>query len=234
MYIDHYKISQDVFAMFGINAHGNANKNEHALFHKEITMDDYLNSKFITDCLRIYDASPICDGSAAVVLSKYPATDHSKPQVKIIASAAASEHVGVASRSNPLAAEGIVRSGMKAYSIAGISTKDVDFFELHDAYSIIAVLSLEAMGFAKQGEGWRLAVEGEITASGKIPVSTFGGLKARGHPIGASGVYQAVEAYLQLTDQATANQIKKDAHIGLIQSIGGTASTILTHVLVKE
>jgi acetyl-CoA C-acetyltransferase len=142
--------------------------------------------------------------------------------------------VGIARRTNPLAAEGIQRSGAKAYKMAGITANEVEIFELHDAYSVIAVLSLEAMGFAKPGEGWQLAVEGEITPSGKIPVSSFGGLKARGHPIGASGVYQAVETYLQLTGKAGANQVKKDASIGLIQSIGGTASSIITHVLVRE
>jgi acetyl-CoA C-acetyltransferase len=233
-YIDHYKLSSDLFGMFGVNAHDNANKNEHALFHKVITIDDYLNAKFIVDCLRIYDASPICDGSAAVVLSKFPPKDKSKPHIKIIASAAASEYVGIANRPHPLDAEGIKRSGEKAYAMAGISAKDVDFFELHDAYSIIAVLSLEAMGFANKGEGWKLAVEGEIALDGKIPISTFGGLKARGHPIGASGVYQTVEAYLQLTHQADQNQIKKDVKIGLIQSIGGTASSIITHVLARN
>ncbi len=233
-YIDHYKLSSDLFGMFGVNAHDNANKNEHALFHKVITIDDYLNAKFIVDCLRIYDASPICDGSAAVILSKFPPKDKSKPHIKIIASAAASEYVGIANRPHPLDAEGIKRSGEKAYAMAGISAKDVDFFELHDAYSIIAVLSLEAMGFAKKGEGWKLAVDGEIALDGKIPISTFGGLKARGHPIGASGVYQTVEAYLQLTHQANQNQIKKDVKIGLIQSIGGTASSIITHVLARN
>ncbi len=158
----------------------------------------------------------------------------SKPHIKITASAAASEYVGIANRPNPLAAEGIQRSGMKAYQMAGITPKEVDFFELHDAYSIIAILSLEAMGFAAKGEGWKLAADEEITSSGKIPISTFGGLKARGHPIGASGVYQAVEAYLQLTHAAGENQVKKDVNIGLIQSIGGTASSIITHVLVKK
>ncbi len=118
--------------------------------------------------------------------------------------------------------------------MAGITAKDVDFFELHDAYSIISTLSLEAMGFALPGEGWKLAAEGEIFLDGKIPISTFGGLKARGHAIGASGVYQATEAYLQLTDRAAENQIKKDVHIGVIQSIGGTASTTITHVLARE
>lgn len=233
-YIDTYKISPDAFAGFGINAHYNANKNDNALFHKVITLEDYLNAKFITDALRIYDASPICDGSAALVLSKYPPINSNIPTIKITGSGAASEYVGIANRVNPLAAEGIQRSGGKALKMADVSVGEIDFFELHDAYSVIAVLSLEAMGFAKQGEGWKLAMDNEISLSGKVPVSTFGGLKARGHPIGASGVYQAVEAYLQLTNQAGANQIQKEVKTGLIQSIGGTASSIITHVLMRD
>lgn len=233
-YIDTYKISPDNFAMFGVNAHHNACKNPNALFHKEITVQDYVDSKFLYDSLRMYDASPICDGCAVVILSKYPPTGSvQKPQIKITASTSATEFVGIANRSNPLAAEGIQKSGMKALLMAGITIEEIDFFELHDAYSIIATLSLEAMGFAKQGEGWKIAVEEEITPSGKIPISSFGGLKARGHPIGASGVYQAVEAYLQLTGEAGQNQLPKDCRVGLIQSVGGTASTVLTHVLVR-
>lgn len=233
-YMDQYKIPSDRFAQFGINAHHNANRNPQALFHKEITLEDYLASKVIADPVRIFDASPICDGSAAVVLSRFPSTNTSRPQVKITASSAASEAVGIARRADPLAAEGIQRSGKKALEIAGIRVNDIDFFELHDAYSIIAVLSLEAMGFAPKGEGWKLAEEGAIRLDGSLPVSTFGGLKARGHPIGASGVYQTVEAFLQLTGSAGANAISKDTRVGLIQSIGGTASSIFTHVLVRE
>lgn len=234
MYIDAYKVSPDCFANFGINAHRNAARNPNAVFHKVITMDDYLAAKIITGPLRIFDASPICDGSAAIILSKHPPTDKSRPQVKITASGAASEAVGIARRAHPLDGEGIQRSGAKAFQMAGITNEDVDIFELHDAYSVIAVLSLEAMGFAPKGEGWKLAVDGEITPTGKLPVSTFGGLKARGHPIGASGVYQAVEAYLQLTDNAGDNKVAKDVNVALVQSIGGTASSVITHVLVKE
>jgi acetyl-CoA C-acetyltransferase len=211
--------------------------NPNDLFHKEITIDQYLESKFIAPPVRIFDASPVCDGAAAVVLSKYPSTHFKKansPEIKITASAVSTDFVGIGDRSAPLAAEGLKRSGQKAYQMAGITAKDVDFFELHDAYSIISTLSLEAMGFAEPGEGWKLAADGEITLGGKIPISTFGGLKARGHAIGASGVYQTVEAYLQLTDRAANNQVKTDAKVGLVQSIGGTASTTITHVLVKE
>jgi len=237
MYIEKYKISPDSFGMFGVNAHKNANMNPNALFHKEITLDQYLESKFISGPVRIFDTSPVCDGAAAIVLSKYPSHQNianTLPKVKITASAVSTDFVGISDRTSPLNAEGLKRSGQKAYQMAGISPKDVDFFELHDAYSIISTLSLEAMGFAEPGEGWKLAADGDIMLDGKIPISTFGGLKARGHAIGASGVYQAVEAYLQLTDRAANNSIKKDARVGLVQSIGGTASTTITHVLVKE
>lgn len=233
-YIDAYGISPDRFAGFGINAHRNAAGNPFALFHKKITLDDYLQSKFIAGPVRLFDASPICDGSAAVVLSRNPPADRSRPFIRIAASAAATEHVGIANRADPLAAEGIQRSGKKALAMAGITLQDVDFFELHDAYSIIAVLSLEGLGFAPRGKGWQMAEEGAITLDGSLPVSTFGGLKARGHPIGASGVYQAVEAYRQLAGTAGDNAIRKDVRTGLVQSIGGTASSIITHVLVRE
>lgn len=233
MYIEKYKLSPDSLGMFGVNAHKNAYTNPNALFHKQITMEDYLASKFIAGPLRIYDASPICDGAAAIVLSKYPKSYTDIPQVKITASSAATEFVGIYDRADPLAANGIQQSGQKAYKMANLTNKDVDLFELHDAYSIIATLSLEAMGFAEQGKGWTLAEEGEIFSSGKLPIATFGGLKARGHAVGASGVYQAVETYLQLTERAGANQVKKEARIGLIQSIGGTASTTITHILER-
>jgi len=233
-YINNYKISSDAFGMFSVNAHANAHKNPNALFHKEITLGEYLNSKYIADCVRLYDASPLCDGAAALVLSKHASSTKSKAaQVKITGSASSTEYVGINDRTDALAAEGIQRSGYAAYKMAGIKPTDVDFFELHDAYSIISTLSLEAMGFAKRGEGWQLAENGDIFSDGKIPISTFGGLKGRGHAIGASGVYQAVEAYMQLTDRAVHNRIKKEANIGLIQSIGGTASTTVTHVLER-
>ncbi len=235
MYIEKHKISPDSFGMFGVNAHRNANTNPNALFHKEITLEDYLQSKFIADPVRIYDASPVCDGAAAIVLSRFRAGNSAdRPRVKITGSGASTEFVGIDNRCNPLAAEGIRRSGEKAYAMAGINPRNVDFFELHDAYSIISTLSLEAMGFAEPGKGWKLAASGDILSDGKLPVSTFGGLKARGHAVGASGVYQAVEAYLQLTDRAGVNQIKKEARVGLIQSIGGTASTTITHVFERE
>jgi acetyl-CoA C-acetyltransferase len=113
---------------------------------------------------------------------------------------------------------------------AQVTLTDIDLFELHDAFSIIACLSLEAAGFAPPGEGWRLAREGAIRRSGRIPIATMGGLKARGHPIGATALYQAAEIALQLRAQAGGNQID-GARVGMMQSVGGVASTVITHIL---
>jgi acetyl-CoA C-acetyltransferase len=121
-------------------------------------------------------------------------------------------------------------SSRKAYEQAGIEPWDVDFFELHDAFTIMAALSLEASGFADRGQGIRLALEGEITKDGKLPICTMGGLKARGHPVGATGLYQIVESVLQLRGLAGENQIP-DAELGMAQNIGGSGATIITHIL---
>jgi acetyl-CoA C-acetyltransferase len=109
----------------------------------------------------------------------------------------------------------------------------VDLFELHDAFSIMAALSLEAAGFARRGEGVRLALDGEITLQGRIPIATMGGLKARGHPVGATGVYQVVEVVQQLRGEAGANQVP-DARVGMAQSIGGSGATVITHILIRD
>ncbi|MFU8773791.1 MAG: thiolase C-terminal domain-containing protein, partial [Anaerolineales bacterium] len=113
---------------------------------------------------------------------------------------------------------------------SGLTPNDIDFFELHDAFSIMSALSLEACGFAERGQGPQLGLDGEITISGNIPVATMGGLKARGHPVGATGVYQIVEVVEQLRGQAGLNQVE-NASIGMTQNIGGSGAAIVTHIL---
>jgi acetyl-CoA C-acetyltransferase len=120
----------------------------------------------------------------------------------------------------------------KAYRQAGVGPQDLDFFELHDAFTIMSALSLEACGFAERGKGTWLARDGEITLEGKIPITTQGGLKARGHPVGATGLYQIVEATQQLRGEAGKNQVK-DARLGMTQNIGGSGATIVTHVFER-
>jgi acetyl-CoA C-acetyltransferase len=125
------------------------------------------------------------------------------------------------------------KSVQEAYQQAGIGPNDIDLFELHDAFTIMSVLSLEAGGFTERGQGPRLGLEGEIVLNGRIPITTRGGLKARGHPVGATGVYQLVEVVQQLRGEAGETQVP-DACIGMAQNIGGSGATIITHILKRE
>ena len=235
-YIQRYRVNRSLFAPFAINAHKNALANPHALFHKEIDALIYEQSKLVHDPVRLYDASPICNGSAALVLAAGDAVGRAaagRPAVRVIASASATDSVGIADRRDRLVLDGVMFSSRRAYAQAGIGPQEVDIFELHDAYTIMSVLSLEGAGFARPGEGLWLGVSGEIGPHGRVPISTMGGLKARGHPVGATGIYQLAELYLQLTGQAGPNQIP-NARTAMAQNIGGTGATVLTHILRRE
>lgn len=235
-YINRYRVNRSLFAPFAINAHKNALTNPNALFHKEIDVAIYEQSKIVHDPVRLYDASPICNGAAALVLAAGDKVRHAapgRPAVRIIASASATDSVGIADRRDLLTLDGVMFSSRRAYAQANIGPQNVDIFELHDAYTIMAVLSLEGAGFARPGQGLWLGVDGEIGLHGKVPISTLGGLKARGHPVGATGVYQMVELYLQLSGQAGPNQVP-NARVGMAQNIGGTGATVITHILQRS
>lgn len=238
LYMETYGVASKDFAHFAINAHTNALNNPNAFLHKHIDLETYLNSRVIVDPVKLLDAPPICDGAAAIILASESVARTAKragglPLVKVCASVIGTDSLAIAGRKNKLKLEGAALSSQKAYQQAGVGPKDIDIFELHDAYTIITALSLEAAGFAKPGEGVHFGKDGEIAIDGKLPISTMGGLKARGHPVGATGVYQLVETYLQLTGTAGANQIK-DPKIALIQNIGGTGATVVSHILTRE
>jgi acetyl-CoA C-acetyltransferase len=164
----------------------------------------------------------LCSTERARELHRHP--------VRIAASSIATDSVALHDRHDPLFLSAVYGSAMKAYQQAGIGPEDIDLFELHDAFSIISALSLEASGFAPRGQGTRLAVEGEIGLQGRIPIATMGGLKARGHPVGATGIYQVVEAVLQLRGEAGKNQVQ-GAHWAMTQNVGGVGGTAITHIL---
>jgi acetyl-CoA C-acetyltransferase len=150
--------------------------------------------------------------------------------VRILSSSVATDRFRVGDRPNPLWLEAGQESVTKAYRQANVHREDIDFFEVHDAFSIMACMQLEAAGFADQGQGWHLAEEKRIGLRGDIPITTMGGLKARGHPIGATALYQASEIVLQLTERAGKNQVR-GAKIGMMQSVGGVGTTVITHIL---
>ena len=188
------------FAPFSINAHANAVHNPNARLREVISEKDYQRARMIADPINLLDASPIGDGAAAVVLmpanllktSFSDANNKKRPIVTIAGSAAATDTIAVHSRSDPLWLAAAEKSARQAYIQAGIGPRDINLFELHDAFSIMSALSLEACGFAEQGQGLRLGLDGRICPQGQIPIATLGGLKARGHPVGATGIYQIV------------------------------------------
>jgi acetyl-CoA C-acetyltransferase len=233
-YLHEYGWQHTDFAPFSITAHANAIHNPYARLHEKISQKDYTQARMVADPINLLDASPTGDGAAAVVLVAADTLKHNgKPLVTIAGSAAATDSVAVHDRHDPLWLAAAEASSRKAYDQAGIELEDIDLFELHDAFSIMSALSLEACGFAQRGQGPRLGLEGDILPDGRIPIATRGGLKARGHPVGATGVYQIVEVVQQLRGEAGENQIA-GAKIGMAQNIGGSGSNIVTHILKAE
>ncbi|HUS17006.1 MAG TPA: thiolase domain-containing protein, partial [Chloroflexia bacterium] len=154
-----------------------------------------------------------------------------RPIISIAGSASATDSLAVHDRHDPLWLQAGSDSARKAYAQAGVGPADIRFFEVHDAFSIMAALSLEACGFVERGQGPRLALDGQIGPDGRLPLATRGGLKARGHPVGATGVYQSVEVVQQLRGEAGPTQVPGEPKIGMAQNIGGSGATILTHIL---
>ncbi|MDY7075589.1 MAG: thiolase domain-containing protein [Chloroflexota bacterium] len=232
-YMYEYGYKHQDFAAFAVNAHRNGMNNPHAMFRFPVKAARFATAKMICDPVNLLDSSPICDGAAAVVLAPADAARaFSAAPVRIVASAVGTDTLAVHDRRDPLVLDGAALSTSRAYKQAGVGPQDMDLFELHDAFSIMATLSLEAAGFADKGHGLRLAMEGEIGIGGRIPVATMGGLKARGHPVGATGVYQVVEVVQQLRGLAGANQVE-NARLGMAQNIGGSGATVVTHILER-
>lgn len=233
-YMFENNVPADGFAGFPLTAHANGVHNKNAMFRKAIKPEIYSKADMVSDPINMFDAAPNADGAAALVLTRRELipSNWQHPLVKIAGSAASSDTLALHDRKDILYFDTAQLSAGKAMKQAGIILDQIDFFEYHDAFSIYAALSLEAVGFAIKGKGWKLAAENEIGLKGKIPCATMGGMKARGFPVGAAGVYQAVEAVTQLRGQAEANQIA-GAKYGLIQSLGGPASTAVSHILQR-
>jgi acetyl-CoA C-acetyltransferase len=233
-YMHEYNLTKEDFANFSVNAHANGANNPNAMFQRPITKETFLKGGVVANPITLFDASPMADGAAAVIICPTNlAKEFSDKSIRIAASALATDTLSVHDRKDPLWLQAAEDSAQRAYKQAGITPADVDFFELHDAFTIMSALSLEACGFARRGQGTRLAIEGEITLNGRIPICTMGGLKARGHPVGATGLYQIVEAVLQLRGKAGKNQLP-NARLGMVQNIGGSGATIVTHILSNE
>ncbi len=223
------------FAPFSINAHANAMHNPFARLHQKLSVDQFEKSSMVATPINLMDASPIGDGAAAVIIvpaEKVTAVGN-RPRITVAGSAAATDSIAVHSRKDPLFLSAAYESSKRAYEMANVMPEDIDVFELHDAFSIMSALSLEACGFAERGQGVRLGLDNEISPNGRVPVCTRGGLKARGHPVGATGMYQIVEVIQQLRGECDKTQVD-GAKVGMAQNIGGAGATIITHILKAE
>ena len=231
-YMHEFGWKHEDFAPFSINAHANAMHNPYARLHEKITAEKFERSSMVATPINLLDASPTGDGAAAAII--VPAEKvMRKPRILVSASASATDTIAVHSRKDPMFLQAAYTSSRRAYEMAGVAPEDIDIFELHDAFSIMAALSLEASGFAERGQGVRLGLDNEICPQGRVPVCTRGGLKARGHPVGATGMYQIVEVVQQLRWECGKTQVD-GAKIGMAQNIGGSGATILTHILKKD
>jgi acetyl-CoA C-acetyltransferase len=237
-YMQEHGVDNSAFAPFALNAHRNAARNPHALFKgKQVSEQNYHEARQVEGPLKLFDISPICDGSAAIVLVSGDVAQrirrNGQPLVRVRGSTIATDSLGLDDRERLLRLAAVERGAKRAYEQAKIKPQDIDLFECHDAYTVMSVLSLEAAGFAEEGKGYTLGLDGQIFTEGKLPITTMGGLKGRGHPVGATGVYQLCEAYAQLTGTAGENQIKSNPEVAMTQNFGGTGATVVTHILER-
>jgi acetyl-CoA C-acetyltransferase len=233
-HMEKYGTTREQLALVAVKNHSNGSKNPLAQFPFEITVDSVLNSVMVADPLRILDCSPITDGAAAAILCPVEmARKMNKPVVKIIGSGHATDSIALSSRKDLTWLEATYQAGKRAYAMAGKKPKDIDIIEVHDCFTIAEICVLEALGIFEKGKAGN-AVEDELTyLDGKIPVNTSGGLKAKGHPVGATGVAQVIEVVKQLRGEAGKRQIK-DPRIGMAQNMGGSGGSTVVHIFERE
>ncbi|MDR3222777.1 MAG: thiolase domain-containing protein [Methanobrevibacter sp.] len=228
-----YGTTREQLAMFSVINHENGSKNPKAQFPFKITVDQVLNSSKVADPLRLLDCSPVTDGAAAIVLA--PAEDARKytdTPIYVRASAQASGTIALHDRKDITTIDSTKIAAKKAYEMSNLTSKDIDTVEVHDCFSINGILAIEDLGFVKKGEGGKAVEEGITQNGGKIPVNPSGGLKSRGHPLGATGIAQAAEIVWQLRGEANKRQVE-NAEIGMTHNIGGTGGTAAVHILSR-
>jgi len=229
-YLVEYDAPREALAEVAVKNHRHGVDNPHAQFRKEITVEEALDSPIVADPLRLYDFCPITDGSAALLFCpESVAADYADEYAVITGIAGATDTHVVHERMDPTTMGGVVESGAAAFEMAGREPEDVDVAELHDMFTILELLQLEDLGFYGKGEGWRAARDGVTARDGRLPVNTSGGLKSKGHPLGASGVAQLYELRQQLLGRAGARQVEAD--VGLACNVGGFGNCVTTTLM---
>ena len=229
-YLERFDAPRESLAHVAVKNHENGTRNPHAQFQKEIDLETALESPMVADPLRLYDFCPITDGSAALLFcSEDFAREYTDEYATIAGVAGATDTWTVHERADPTTMGGVVESGRKAYEMSGYGPEDIDVAELHDMFTILEFLQMEGLEFAEKGRAWEKAMEGETAMDGSLPINTSGGLKSKGHPLGASGVAQGYEIYQQLVGGAGERQV--DAEVGLACNVGGFGNCVITTIM---
>lgn len=225
-----YSTTEAQLAAVAVKNHYHGSLNPKAHMQKEVTLETALSSRIIAWPLKLYDCSLITDGASCVILTKPElARKYTDMPVHIIGSGQASDTIGMYEREEFTSLKAAKLAARKAYKMADVGPEDIHVAEVHDCFTIAEIIAYEDLGLCKPGEGGRLVESGETKLGGRIPVNTSGGLKAKGHPVGATGTAQAYEIYLQLTGQAEKRQVK-NAEIGLTHNVGGSGATAAVHI----
>ncbi|MFQ5761511.1 MAG: acetyl-CoA acetyltransferase, partial [Candidatus Bathyarchaeia archaeon] len=226
-----YGTTEEQMALVAVKNHKNAFMNPKAHFHKEITVEDVLKSPMVASPLKLLDCCPFSDGAAAAVLcSEETARKRGGPLVYVLASGRSGGTSALHLGEEPTSLRSARLAAGQAFNQCNLTPRDIDVAEVHDCFTIAEIVALEDVGFAKPGEGSHLVEEGRTALTGDIPVNTSGGLKAKGHPIGATGIGQIAELYLQLTGKAGPRQVK-DAKTALAHNVGATGGSCAVHIL---
>ncbi|WP_435349437.1 thiolase C-terminal domain-containing protein [Haloarchaeobius sp. HRN-SO-5] len=229
-YLERYDAPRESLAKVAVKNHHNGMANPHAQFRKEVDVETVMGSPIVADPLRLYDFCPITDGSAALMFCPESVAEQYTDDYAVVTGVAGATDTHVVhEREDPTVMGGVVESGRQAYEMADLSPEDVDVAELHDMFTILEFLQMEGLGFADPGTAWERVEAGETEMDGDLPVNTSGGLKSKGHPLGASGVAQGYEIYKQVVGDAGDRQV--DADVGLACNVGGFGNCVITTIV---
>jgi acetyl-CoA C-acetyltransferase len=222
--------TEEDLAWVAVKNHRHGARNPKAQFRREVAVDDVLRSSPVAEPLRLLHCSPVTDGAAAVMLCPAEhASRYTDRPVKILGSGCATSTIALADRADPAWLDAVALAGERAYAAARVGPSDLDVVEVHDCFSIAEICCIEALGLVERGRGGAAARTGETALGGRIPVNTSGGLKSKGHPVGATGIAQAVEIFEQLRGESGERQVE-GASIGLAQNMGGSGASAVVHV----
>ncbi len=228
-----YGTTEEQMAAVSVKNHLNATKNKYAQFRKEVTISEVLNSKPVADPLKILDCSPISDGAAALILAPLEiARKYSDTPIKILASTQATDTLALSERESVTTLKATGIAAHNAFKEARLSPADIDLIEVHDCFTIAEILAMEDIGFYKKGAAAKAIAQGDTALNSKLSVNTSGGLKGCGHPVGATGVKQAIEITMQLRGEAGERQVSS-AEIGMTHNVGGSGATAVVHIMKR-